>query len=129
MKCSSFTTGLNELGTPRYKEFQIDETGIQFFWANIYFVDRFLIKSEMSFQGYLRTYLPIVTLSMGVCPRWVGKISTKSNSNKIKICGRWLWLSWQSGGFRFQRSRFKSSHWENLIMNIFNVNCWKDKNK
>ena len=100
MKCSSFTTGLNELGTPRYKEFQIDETGIQFFWANIYFVDRFLIKSEMSFQGYLRTYIPTYCYTLNGRVSEVGgqdfnKTKFKQNQNMwsvavAQLAERWL---------------------------------------
>ena len=39
---------------------------------------------------------------------------------KKQPLGQWLWLSWQSVRFRFQRSVVRTSHWQKFILNI---NC------
>ena len=45
----------------------------------------------------------------------VASPTTQRNSH-VRQLGQWLWLSWQSG------RRFKSSHWQIFIMDIFSVN-------
>ena len=50
------------------------------------------------------------------------------SSNIFKTGQWWLWLSWHTGHLRDTwGQQFESNHRQSIIMNIFIVNCWKDK--
>ena len=61
-----------------------------------------------------------------IVPQCCGLLELCSTYNKESDLGQWLWLSWQSGHFRLQRSAVRIQHWQNFIYQLHNR---KDKNK
>ena len=51
------------------------------------------------------------------------------NSKKTLIAGQWLWLSWQSSCFRFQRSVDQIQSTIFYSGQAFTVNCLKEVNR
>ena len=63
-------------------------------------------------------------------------VSRRSLHQRLPHNGQWLWLSWQSGCFRYQRSELRIHDCQNFIMNksavswslLKRLNCLKDQN-
>ena len=56
---------------------------------------------------------------------------SKSLALIITLVGKWLWRSWQSGRFQYQRTRVRIQSLATFIEHLFTVNCLqkKDENK
>ena len=54
------------------------------------------------------------------------KTNQASKDRKVadkEIPGQWLWRSWQSGHFRYQRTRVRIQSSATFIEHLFTVNC------
>ena len=96
LQCGTASTGLNRPRTA-------SGGGWQFFYRHSFLL-LYLFISETFFL--VQRTLPV------------------SGSFNVRL-GQWLWLSWQSTCFRYQRSTV----WIQSSGKFKTVNCWKDENK
>ena len=68
---------------------------------------------------------------IGRCEQMLAKNVTHEIAQKFAkyFAGKWLWLSWQSGCFRYHWFAVQIQSLAKFLINLLTVSCWVDKNK